>query len=98
MEYLHGRAATPKSYLHQVGGDSREESNDKAYGKNGTLPQKDLSSPGPDKSSAGTSWLNTLPSLHPLIQWLQCMTVVLGAAYAFVKKGAGLPGIQPTAS
>lgn len=104
MEYLHGRAATPKSYVYRGGGDSKQESNNTAYGRNGLSLQGNLPSPGPGKSSAGTSAgpcfnMTSSPDFpHLLIQWLQFMVAVLWhlwAAYAFVKKVLGRPQSHP---
>jgi hypothetical protein len=95
MKCLYGRAATPESIRYRV--DRGQKSDDIPQGQDGPSPQIDPCLPGPDPAanrssgspSAGKSvsaWLNLIPSPHPLIQWLQCIAVVLGGGYAFVKE------------
>jgi hypothetical protein len=98
MKCLYGRTATPGSIRYR--GDCGQKSDDIPQGQDGPSPQTDPCPPGPgpmkkaagrpsggpSAGKSGSAWFNKIPSPHPLIQWLQCIGMVLGAAYAFVVK------------
>lgn len=93
VECLYGRAATPESHRHRGDGDLAQGSDDRLLQNNPCLPSPSAaekegsrSSGRSSASTSGPAWWNTIPSLPPLLQWVQNMMVTLAVIYAFVKE------------